>query len=70
VLTIADDLLQNQGKQFIEMMERIADIRFQKEEQAKRDVAEQGGMFDDDYEDDNEEYYDDEEPEDSEEDEV
>lgn len=70
VLTIADDLLQNQGKQFIDMMEKIADMRFRKEEEAKREVAEAGGPYDDEYDDENDEYYDEEDPEDSEEDEV
>ena len=49
VLTIADDLLQNQGKQFIDMMEKIADMRFKKEEEAKKEVQEAGGPYDDDY---------------------
>ena len=57
VLTIADDLLQNQGKQFIDMMEKIADMRFRKEEDAKKEVQEAGGPYDDDYDDDGEEYY-------------
>jgi len=70
VLTIADDLLQNQGKQFIDMMEKIADMRFRKEEEAKREVAEAGGPYDDEYDDENDEYYDEEDPEDSEDDEV
>jgi len=70
VLTIADDLLQNQGKQFIDMMEKIADMRFRKEEDAKKEVQEAGGPYDDDYDDDGEEYYEEDDPEDSEEDEV
>src|SRR5208282_5276033 len=59
VLTIADDLLQNQGKQFIEMMEKIADMRFRKEEEAKREVHDAGGPYDDDYDEDQDEFYDD-----------
>jgi hypothetical protein len=51
-------------------MEKIADMRFRKEEEAKREVAEAGGPYDDDYDDENDEYYDEEDPEDSEEDEV
>lgn len=70
VLTIADDLLQNQGKQFIDMMEKIADMRFKKEEEAKKEVQEAGGPYDDDYDDDQEDYYAEDDPEDSEEDEV
>jgi hypothetical protein len=70
VLTIADDLLQNQGKQFIDMMEKIADMRFKKEEEAKKEVQEAGGPYDDDYDDDQEDYYAEDDAEDSEEDEV
>jgi hypothetical protein len=70
VLTIADDLLQNQGKQFIDMMEKIADMRFRKEEEAKKEVQEAGGPYEDDYDEDGDEYYDEEDQEDSEEDEV
>ena len=70
VLTIADDLLKNQGKQFINMMERIADVRYKREQEAKLEVAESGGPYVDDFDDDGDDYYDEEEPEDSEEDEV
>jgi hypothetical protein len=70
VLTIADDLLQNQGKQFIDMMEKIADMRFKKEEEAKKDVQEAGGPYDEDFDDDQEDYYAEDDQEDSEEDEV
>jgi hypothetical protein len=68
VLTIAEDLIQNHGRKFIDMMEKIADMRFRKEEEAKREVAEAGGPYDDDYDDENDEYYDEEDPEDSEDD--
>ena len=69
VLTIAEDVLSNHGRRFIEMMERLADLRFRKEEEAKREVAEAGGPYEDDYDDDDEEggYYEGEEGEDSEE---
>jgi hypothetical protein len=70
VLTIADDLLQNQGRQFIEMMEKIADMRFRKEEDARKEVQDAGGPYDDEYDDDGDEYYEEDEPEDSEEDDV
>jgi len=60
VLTIADDLLQNQGRQFIDMMEKIADIRCKKEDLAKKEVEEAGGPYEEDYDDD-EEYAGDEE---------
>ncbi|TKA61592.1 hypothetical protein B0A49_08667, partial [Cryomyces minteri] len=35
VLTIADDLLSNDGKRFIEMMEQLAERRMQREEEAQ-----------------------------------
>ena len=69
VLTIAEDVLSNHGRKFIEMMERLADLRFKKEEEAKREVAEAGGPYEDDYDDDDEEngYYEGEDGEDSDE---
>jgi hypothetical protein len=33
-LTVADDLLKNDGKKFIEMMEQLAERRMQREEEA------------------------------------
>jgi hypothetical protein len=51
------------------MMEKIADMRFRKEEEAKKEVQDAGGPYDDDYDDDQDEFYEDGE-EDSEEDEV
>lgn len=35
ILTVADDLLQNDGKKFIEMMEQLAERRMQREEDAQ-----------------------------------
>jgi hypothetical protein len=72
VLTIAEDVMSNQGRKFIEMMERLADLRFRKEQEAKREVQEAGGPYEDDYDDDDEEngYYEGEDGEDSEEEEV
>ncbi|KAI9692075.1 MAG: Stress response protein nst1 [Bogoriella megaspora] len=35
ILTVADDLLQNDGKKFIEMMEQLAERRMQREEEAQ-----------------------------------
>ncbi|KAI9714075.1 MAG: hypothetical protein M1812_006522 [Candelaria pacifica] len=35
VLTVADDLLKNDGKKFIEMMEQLAERRMQREEEAQ-----------------------------------
>ena len=41
ILTVADDLLKNDGKKFIEMMEQLAERRMQREEESRM-VA--GGM--------------------------
>ncbi len=35
ILTVADDLLKNDGKKFIEMMEQLAERRMQREEEAR-----------------------------------
>jgi hypothetical protein len=35
ILTVADDLLKNDGKKFIEMMEQLAERRMQREEAAQ-----------------------------------
>ena len=35
ILTVADDLLKNDGKKFIEMMEQLAERRMAREEDAK-----------------------------------
>lgn len=48
-MTVADDLLKNDGQKFLEMMESLADKRIQRE----REVAE--GMLDLDDEDEEEE---------------
>ena len=50
ILTVADDLLKNDGKKFIEMMEQLAERRMQREEEAMLEARE----FDD--EDDDEDY--------------
>jgi hypothetical protein len=59
ILTVADDLLKNDGKKFLEMMERLAERRMQREEEAaamERDYYEEEEDDDDDeYEDDGEE---------------
>jgi hypothetical protein len=52
------------------MMEKIADMRFRKEEDAKKEVQEAGGPYDDEFDEDGEEFFDEEEPEDSEEEDV
>ena len=35
ILTVADDLLKNDGRKFIEMMEQLAERRMQREEDAQ-----------------------------------
>lgn len=35
ILTVADDLLKNDGKKFIEMMEQLAERRMQREQDAE-----------------------------------
>lgn len=65
ILTVADDLLKNDGQKFLEMMESLADKRIQRE----REAAE--GLYDDEDEEDDEdedEDYDDEEDEEDDED--
>jgi hypothetical protein len=78
---VADDLLKNDGKKFIEMMEQLAERRMQREEEAQytshprmypsHAPHNHGPPEDDDYEDDEdgEEGYEDEDYEDDEEDE-
>ncbi|KAI9830386.1 MAG: Stress response protein nst1 [Phylliscum demangeonii] len=39
ILTVADDLLKNDGKKFIEMMEQLAERRMQREEEAQTAAA-------------------------------
>jgi len=39
ILTVADDLLKNDGKKFIEMMEQLAERRMQREEEANAVAA-------------------------------
>lgn len=38
ILTVADDLLKNDGKKFIEMMEQLAERRMAREEDAKEQM--------------------------------
>jgi len=52
-LTVADDLLKNDGKKFLEMMERLAERRMQREEEAAMEQR--------DFEDDDDEYEDEDE---------
>ncbi|KAJ9621190.1 Stress response protein nst1 [Taxawa tesnikishii (nom. ined.)] len=77
ILTVADDLLKNDGKKFIEMMEQLAERRMRREQEAEYAASQpshgyaNGGheLEDDEYDEDEEEYdsqdeYDDEEEED------
>jgi hypothetical protein len=84
ILTVADDLLKNDGKKFIEMMEQLAERRMQREEEAQ--YAASGGNphsyakphthnhppppEEDEYDEEDDEEYDDEDYDDEEEDEV
>ncbi|KAG9290473.1 hypothetical protein G9A89_002448 [Geosiphon pyriformis] len=55
ILTVADDLMKNDGKKFLEMMERLAERRMQREEEAatmeQREFEEEDEEYDDEYED-------------------
>lgn len=63
ILTVADDLLKNDGQKFLEMMEQLADKRIQREREAAESVNgnDSDGGTDDDDEDGSEEEYDDDE---------
>lgn len=68
ILTVADDLLKNDGQKFLEMMEQLAERRMQREEEASADVEEDSEDEDDEGdEEDDEDDEDDEEDEDEEE---
>ncbi|OLL25435.1 Stress response protein nst1, partial [Neolecta irregularis DAH-3] len=60
ILTVADDLLKNDGKKFIDMMEQLAERRMQREEeaaieaQAEYEDEEEYGEDEDEYEDEDE----------------
>ncbi|KAG1455946.1 hypothetical protein G6F46_005252 [Rhizopus delemar] len=61
ILTVADDLLKNDGKKFLDMMERLAERRMQKE-----DISlEQNTNYFQEEDDDDEEAYEEEEDEDT-----
>lgn len=59
ILTVADDLLKNDGQKFLEMMEQLAERRMQREEEAAAEVG-----LDSEEEDDDEDGEDDDEEED------
>ncbi|KAL0081090.1 salt tolerance down-regulator-domain-containing protein [Phycomyces blakesleeanus] len=52
ILTVADDLLKNDGKKFLDMMERLAERRMQQEEKAG--VEQQEGYYEEEEEEDDE----------------
>ncbi|ORX61415.1 hypothetical protein DM01DRAFT_316793, partial [Hesseltinella vesiculosa] len=60
ILTVADDLLKNDGKKFIDMMERIAERRMQRNEEVFPDQ--------DDEDDEDDEYFDEDEDDDDDDD--
>jgi hypothetical protein len=41
ILTVADDLLKNDGQKFLEMMEQLAERRMQREEEAATSIGEE-----------------------------
>ena len=57
-MTVADDLLKNDGKKFLEMMERLAERRMQREEEEASIDRE---YYEEEEEDDDDEYEDGEE---------
>ncbi|PKY50645.1 hypothetical protein RhiirA4_269125 [Rhizophagus irregularis] len=54
ILTVADDLLKNDGKKFLEMMERLAERRMQREEDES--AMDRGEYYDEDEDEDEDEY--------------
>ncbi|KAF8591734.1 hypothetical protein K439DRAFT_787537 [Ramaria rubella] len=70
ILTVADDLLKNDGQKFLEMMEQLAERRMQREEEAAAEVGMDSEDEDEDEEGDEEDEEDDEDDEDDEEEEV
>lgn len=68
ILTVADDLLKNDGQKFLEMMEQLAERRMQREEEAAADIEDDSEEDEEDEgvedeEDDEEDDEDDEEEE-------
>ncbi|KAL1971190.1 hypothetical protein VTN77DRAFT_142 [Rasamsonia byssochlamydoides] len=80
ILTVADDLLKNDGKHFIDMMEQLAERRMQREEDAQYGMAaahqslhaghNHGPLDEDDYDDEEDDDYDSQDDEEYEEDEM
>ncbi|KAI0744487.1 salt tolerance down-regulator-domain-containing protein [Earliella scabrosa] len=69
ILTVADDLLKNDGQKFLEMMEQLAERRMQREEEAAVDVEDDSEDEDDEGDDDDEDD-DEEDDEDDDEEEI
>ena len=67
ILTVADDLLKNDGQKFLEMMEQLAERRMQREEEAAADVEDDSDVEEDDEGDDEDEEEEDEDDEDDDE---
>ncbi|KAG6374123.1 hypothetical protein JVT61DRAFT_4768 [Boletus reticuloceps] len=68
ILTVADDLLKNDGQKFLEMMEQLAERRMQREEEAAADVEDDSDADEDeDGDEDDEEEDEDEDDEDDDE---
>ncbi|KAI2793126.1 Stress response protein nst1 [Penicillium oxalicum] len=80
ILTVADDLLKNDGKHFIDMMEQLAERRMQREEDTQYNIAaahqsfhaghNHGPLDDEEYDDEEDEDYDSQEEEEFDEDEM
>ncbi|THH33340.1 hypothetical protein EUX98_g820 [Antrodiella citrinella] len=69
ILTVADDLLKNDGQKFLEMMEQLAERRMQREEEAAASVEEDSEDEEEDLDEEDEEEDEDEEDEEDEEEE-
>ena len=66
ILTVADDLLKNDGQKFLEMMEQLAERRMQREEEAAGDMEDDSEEEDEDDDDDDDEEDEDEDEDDEE----
>lgn len=49
ILTVADDLLKNEGKKFLDMMEKLAERRVKRDERDSYDESETDEDYDDEY---------------------
>lgn len=69
-MTVADDLLKNDGQKFLEMMEQLAERRLMREEEAAASVEEDSEDEDEDDVEDEDDEEDDDDDDDDEEEEV